>query len=746
MHVEQDELTFLAEEDLPPQSDSKSEAPPWVLLVVDDDEEVHHATRFALHDFRFHERDVAIHSVFTTTQARDFLKSNDDVAVVLLDVVMESSDAGLRLVGIIREDLKNTTVRIILRTGQPGYAPEVEAITQYDINDYKSKAELTHTQFISAITAALRSYEQIMTIETSRKGLEMVISASSNLLVKRNMDRFYTGVLQQVCAFLHVQEEGLLCAAARSNTPERNAEIYVMAAAGSLSRYRGQPISEISEAPIRAALTEALRSGETCYGEATVTICLEGQDSQPVAVFVATPRRLTAIDKQLLSVLVSNMSLGLDNASLFERVRLAAYFDKLTGLPNRNQFLAKAQARIRENPSEEFHILQVDLDHFEEINDGLGNDTGDEVLCQVAKLLDQHFAAPCLAARIAGDTFAALIPQPILAEWTIDATRKLFQETLHANGYEISLAATFGGAAYHGDKRPSERVLNSAGMAMKKAKRIRRGSYTVYAEQMETELVERLQLIAKLRSAMQENVLTVYYQPQFSLADQRLVGFEALSRWPVGKSQFIPPDRFISAAEKSGLIIDLGEHVLDVACRQLAAWQNTGHARLRMAVNVSMNQFHHPGFVDAVRRIVHDTGVDPASLELEVTESMVMHDQKQLIEQLAALTETGIKIAVDDFGTGYSSLAYLQELPVHRLKIDRRFIENIVTSAPDSDIAEMIIKLGQRLQLDTIAEGVENKEQAKLLTDLGCLEVQGFFYGKPRPPEEWRALLKKSRL
>jgi len=654
---------------------------------------------------------------------------------------MESSDAGLRLVGIIRNEIKNSSVRIILRTGQPGYAPEVEAITQYDINDYKAKAELTHTQFISAITAALRSYEQITTIEASRRGLEMIIRASSNLMVMRNMARFYAGVLQQVCAFLQVQQEGLLCAAVRERRG-KNTEVIVMAASGKLSRYQNQPITKITEEPIRSAVQQALQEHTTCFGKMSTTIYLHGQDSQPVAVYVATPRRLTAIDQQLLSVLVSNMSLGLNNATLFDRVRLAAYFDKLTGLPNRNKFLATAQARVRDHAQEPFLILQVDLDHFEEINDGLGNDTGDAVLRQVARLLDDHYSDPCSVARISGDTFAILIPPPRMAEWTITETMRLLSETLHVNGFDVTLSATYGGASYRGDSRPAEKVLNAAGMAMKKAKRAQRGTFARYAEEMESELVQRLQLISSLRTAMQENTLQVFYQPQFSLIDNRLVGFEALARWPTGKGQFIAPDQFIPAAEKSGLIIDIGENVLDVACRQLAAWHKTGHSGLRMAVNVSMNQFSHPGFVDVVQRIVRDTGVQPDALELEVTESMVMDDHQHLIEQLAELANSGIKIAIDDFGTGYSSLAYLQKLPVHRLKIDRSFVEHIASNQPDADIAELIIKLGQRLGLGIIAEGVENNDQASLLAELGCGEVQGYLYGKPAPSKDWKTLLK----
>lgn len=574
MDVESDALHFLDDD----VDGSCAKEPVWRLMVIDDEPDVHRATTFALSGVKILGRKLEFVHAYSAEEATELLRKEQEIAVVLLDVVMEREDAGLKLVKTIRQDFKLEELRIILRTGQPGYAPEIETIHDFDINDYKTKSELTRTKLYATVTAALRAYEQI-----------------------KKLDEL-------------------------------------------------------------------------------------------------------------------------------------AFYDRLSKLPNRNKFLDLADAKLKSGTCDSDAIAIVDIDDFSEINDALGHQQGDRLLQSVAERLKMELGPEVILARIGGDTFALMGPAVVM-----DPVRVLsmFRQPFQVQDDAMVITATLGLTRQLTTEITGRDALKDANIALKRAKKSRRGSFVVYSSEMGSDIRERVRLLQNLRQAVESERLFVVYQPQVNLTTQAIVGVEALIRWRREDGSFVPPDRFIPLAEASGMIVAIGDWVLRMACHELRRFQTLGLPDLRMSVNVSQMQFRHPDFLQKLQSALADTGVDPTHLELEITESVAMEDADFMLETLHAIRKLGISIAIDDFGTGYSSLSHLRQLPIDRLKIDRAFVEELTQQVTGGHIAAMVIELGRNLKLTVIAEGIEDEVQAQQLKQLGCHEGQGYLYAKPLLPQQF---------
>jgi diguanylate cyclase len=566
--TDSDTLHFLDDE---ADSDGVKEAV-WRLLVVDDEPDVHRATTFALAGVKILGRPLQFLHAYSASEAEALLRREDDVAVVLLDVVMEREDAGLALVKTIRQHLKLNELRIILRTGQPGYAPEIETIHDFDINDYKTKSELTRTKLYATVTAALRAYEQI-----------------------RKLDEL-------------------------------------------------------------------------------------------------------------------------------------AFYDRLSSLPNRNKFIDLSDERLLGQDVSDEVIAILDIDDFSEINDALGHQQGDRLLQAVADRLKQELGSEVILARIGSDTFGLMGTESM-----VDPVQVLgmFRRPFEVQDDSMVVTATMGLTKSLSDGVTGRDALKDANIALKRAKKNRRGSFIVFSNEMGSDIRERVRLLQALRSAVESERLFIVYQPQVNLHTGRVVGMEALIRWRNEDGTFVPPDRFIPLAEASGMIVAIGDWVLRMACHELVRLQAMGLDNLRMSVNVSQIQFRHPEFLEKLNAALLDTGIKPNCLELEITESVAMEDAEFMLETLHLVRELGISIAIDDFGTGYSSLSQLRLLPIDRLKIDRAFVMELQKDLSGGHIASMVIELGRNLKLTVIAEGIEEESQAEALRQLGCHEGQGYLYAKP---------------
>ncbi|HUL93770.1 MAG TPA: EAL domain-containing protein [Burkholderiales bacterium] len=714
---------------------------PWKVLIVDDESEVHQATLFALSGLSIGNRRLEFLHAYSGEEARRVLAENGDVAIVLLDVVMETEDAGLQLVHHIRSVLGMNATRIVLRTGQPGYAPEMQVIQDYDINDYKTKAELTRTRLATTIMAAVRSFDQIRTIEAGRRGLDKIVNAAADIFARRGLRAFCDGVLKQMSGLLGLAPEGLVFAqkrtpATRLDTPAPGEELRVVGAAGHYRELVDQPLRALKDSRIVDAIRRTMGERRNIYERGFTTLYLTGQAGNEAAVFLDTGETLGPMEVQLIEVFAANISVGFENVTLFERLHDYAYVDQLVNLPNRNKFVALIdQQAARERSG--WVVGIIDIDHFSETNDALGHESGDLLLQVMSLRLREALDPEVLLARVAGDGFgfcgpeAKVDPERILA---------LFQEPFAVEQYMLRISVSIGLARLSDTEGGGLDALKNANLGLKRAKGRTRGRFYFYSPDMAEATRDRVKLAHDLRRSIETHQLSLYYQPQILLSSGRPVGAEGLLRWKNSEGKFIPPDKFIPVAEQSGLILPIGEWVLRTAARQLRNWNAAGIRDFRVAVNVSMAQFRAPGFTKLVQSVVEETGIAAGDLELEITESMAMEEVEIVMATLLDLSRIGVAVAIDDFGTGFSSLGYLQQLKVDRLKIDRRFVDELGSDRGRSTIAEMIVRLGHNLGLQVIAEGVETAEQAAKLAVLGCDQAQGYLYQRPidtRAFEAW---------
>jgi diguanylate cyclase (GGDEF)-like protein/PAS domain S-box-containing protein len=426
-------------------------------------------------------------------------------------------------------------------------------------------------------------------------------------------------------------------------------------------------------------------------------------------------------------------------------------FDTLTGLANRNLLVDRidtAIARAQRN-GRSVAIALLDLDNFHIINETLGYKLGDQLLRLVAERLTSNVRTGDTVARMGGDDFAIVFidqGSETIVGAELPRVMHTFERPFVVEGREIFVTVSIGVVLSPLDGDNAELLLKNAETAMYLAKDQGRNSYRIYAAKMNARMAERLDLDTKLRRALEQDELQLHYQPQLDLRTNCIVGVEALLRWIHPEIGMIPLAKIIPLAEETGLIVPIGEWVIRTACRQNLAWQKAGLEPIVVAVNISARQFRHSDLAKTVDAILKETGLEARYLELELTESAIMHNPDEVISTLTALKAMGVKLSIDDFGTGYSSLTYLKRFPVDRLKIDRSFLKGVPSDTENSAIAQAVINLGHSMKLRVVAEGVENAEQLAFLRAHQCDEQQGFLFSKPLPAEEFAALHGERRL
>jgi len=419
-----------------------------------------------------------------------------------------------------------------------------------------------------------------------------------------------------------------------------------------------------------------------------------------------------------------------------------AHYDALTGVPNRMLFNDRLSQACREaaRKGTQVGLMYVDLDRFKQVNDSMGHSLGDLLLCAVAERL-QGCARDCdTVARLGGDEFAVLMDdlgEPGAAEVVARRVVEAMQLPFTLMEHELFITASIGIAIYPRDDVDVGGLLAKADAAMFELKRNGRNGYRHYSPGLSMYSLDRLSLETDLRNAIEGNEFVLHYQPQVSLATGRTIGVEALIRWRHPKRGLVSPAQFIEIAEESGLIVRIGEWVLREACRQLREWRDAGLPPLRMAVNVSSLQFQQENFCHTVRTIIEEAGIDPALIELELTESIVMHHAASVLGTLERLKKVGVMLAIDDFGTGFSSLSYLRRFPIDRLKIDQSFVRDIERMPVNESIVRAIAALAQSLSLEIVAEGTETEAELAVLKTCHCDEAQGYHFMRPAPAGEF---------
>ncbi len=532
-----------------------------------------------------------------------------------------------------------------------------------------------------------------------------------------------------------------------------------------LAQVDGQPFAVVfldmrmPPGPDGAWAAEKIRALD---GEIEIVLCTAFSDTDPAEITERVPPedKLFYLQKPFHPHEVRQIATALGlKWSAERRIAKLAYFDTLTGLPNRARFLDQLSDALEtaKERNEKLAVLYLDLDNFKRINDTLGHGVGDELLCVMAERLRAECRGDDLVlsgtaatnavaalARLGGDEFVVMlrdIQGPDDACTVANRVINSLRQPMRLSTHEILVTPSVGVAVYPSDAADVDTLLRNADLAMYFAKRQGPGRFALYKETMNASALMRLTLETQLRSALSRNEFSLHYQPQVHLGTGLISSLEALLRWNNVDLGSVPPADFIPIAEESGLILPIGEWVLRTACAQAKAWHDEGLLSGVVAVNVSSVQLAEPDFPALVATVLRETGLPPALLELEITESLVMQDESHAEPILAGLKRIGVSLAIDDFGMGYSNFLRLRELSVDRLKIDRSFINRIQSHTDDRVLVSTIIKMAQALGLGVVAEGVEDFSQLLQLQDEKCDQAQGFLLSRPLPVADTRAFL-----
>ncbi|MDB5933686.1 MAG: bifunctional diguanylate cyclase/phosphodiesterase, partial [Massilia sp.] len=387
-------------------------------------------------------------------------------------------------------------------------------------------------------------------------------------------------------------------------------------------------------------------------------------------------------------------------------------------------------------------------DRFKFVNDSMGHKAGDVLLMTVAARLRSALRDTDTVARLSGDEFVVILTEHEDQKLSVDIVQRLMDsvaQPVMLGSKEFFVTCSIGVAVYPTDGAPADSLIEHADIAMYRAKKLGRNNFQFYTPAMNEDAMERVRIEGALRNALERDEFVLHYQPQVDLASGEIVGMEALIRWQHPEMGMVAPSRFIGVAEETGLIVQIGAWVMRAACQQNQAWQQAGLGKLRVAVNLSARQFGAANLIADIRSVLAETGLPPNCLEIELTESLFMSDVTLAVELLHGMKALGINLSIDDFGTGYSSLSYLSRFPIDVLKIDRSFVAEITRDSNDAAIVASIIALAHNLKLAVIAEGVETEEQLDYLRRHGCDEMQGYYFSRPLPADEFEQLLRQQR-
>jgi diguanylate cyclase (GGDEF)-like protein len=474
------------------------------------------------------------------------------------------------------------------------------------------------------------------------------------------------------------------------------------------------------------------------------SVCRAARDGGGDTGWLALVIIIVTLAVLAIALIISVLDLRLESRTAILAISLAeanqeltylALHDNLTKLPNRvllgDRLDSAIQSANRENSR--FALMFMDLDGFKTVNDAYGHHIGDLLLVEVAQRIGLNVRSQDTIARVGGDEFVLLasVAEPADAATLADKVLTAIQEPFQVAGRLLRISTSIGIAIYPGNGARQDDLLTNADAAMYHAKASGRNAYCFFEASINAHVHEQLQLVQDLRLALERHELILQYQPKFTAPNGPVIGVEALVRWAHPTRGLIAPDQFIPLAEKTGLIVPIGEWVLDEACRQISEWREAGRRDWTMAVNLSALQFGHASLIQTVREALKRHALEPGCLTLEVTESTAMRSADASLRILQQLRDMGVSIAIDDFGTGYSSLLYLKRLPASELKIDRGFIRDLARDTEDAAIVSAIVALGQTLNLNIVAEGVETSAQQEFLTRLGCNSLQGFLLGHP---------------
>ena len=680
------------------------------ILVVDDDEVDRMAIRRALGAAR--ELKVKIEEVSNSKDAAEAL-ANGKFDCVLLDYLLPGTD-GLGVMHTARAS--GHSLPIIMLTGHGDERLAVKLL-QAGASDYLPKEKISPELLSHCIRNATRVHQAEHEQSRVEKELQQSTEMISHILESIS-DAFFAVDINDQFSF--------------ANAPART----LLGEQVLIGKNVWEQLTNDSMAPLREHLEKTRVSDEPIHFEWLLNDqgCWFDAHIYP--------------HKGGLSIYLHEIT---ERKSAEEQLAYQANHDTLTGLPNRAMFMDRLAQALTRAPWHERHVavLFCDLDRFKVINDSLGHSVGDKILKIVAERLLLCAREGDTVARLGGDEFVV-----VLADVAENDDVKRFSEKLiriltrpyQVDDHELFITASIGASLFPRDGHEPGILLKNADTAMYQAKARGKNTFTVYSPNMSAEVRNRLSLESELRKALEHNEFELHYQPVLDINKQQIVAAEALIRWKHRTSGLLTPDKFLSVAEESGLILPIGEWVLHTAANQSMAWENTGLSPLRIAVNISNKQFHQANLPTIVDHTLRETGLPASRLELELTENIIMENVEETIQPLHKLREIGVRLSIDDFGTGYSSLAYLKQFPLNTIKIDRSFIVDITTDGNDAAITGAIIAIAQKMNMSVIAEGVETKQQLQFLRNQGCEEIQGYLLSPAIPADNFAEFIRNWQL
>ncbi len=725
----------------------KSTKAPWKILIVDDDPDVHEVTKIAVSGCEFEGRSFRLLHALSAQEARQVLTEHDDIAVALVDVVMEYDTAGLGLVGWIRSELGNKFTRLILRTGQPGYAPQTDVIMKFDIDGYAEKAELSRTKLITAIVAALRGYKLVMSLENKRRKLRQLNTQFAAIVEKNALSDFASAVLRFFNDLAERQLDCLLCGL--DSLPDYGAtdkaNIRVLSATGKFLEKIDLPVEVIEEDAISRSVSRCIETQASYSTARGVAFPLITRNGMTGALFVGLPEdeleKLVGSD--LVQLFVSNISLAYEKTGLLEHIRNLAYVDRITGLSTYSGFVETFQRHAATDTP--LLVVHSDIQRYRVIVDGIGDEGATGVLKKAGHRLSQIFPDALTIARKEKDEFLILLKgggtnkvQDIVAR-----VEDAFQDPITLDDNQITLRMRLGFASSEGAKPEAEQLVRFASIALNDVRQKGLTNHAVFHPLMQEAAFERLRLVSLLTGAANQTEFFMHYQPIMQARDERIASFEALMRFRSQTGSFLNTARMIEAAEASGQITEVGAWMFRTAFSEFNKFSGISDL-VRLNVNLSPKQVQADRIYKDIEDAASAADLPLNRLVFEVTEGLFLSNDQVTLSLLAWLRNKGAKVVIDDFGTGYSSLSYLRKLPVDGIKIDRSFIMNMDQDVDALAVVKSIIAVAQALDLSVTAEGVETAAQRRIMRELHCDYLQGYLYSKPKCGQDLAPFIQKA--
>ncbi len=723
-----DSFVFLEEKDKS-QKDSEQLSKVWKVLSVEDDLDYQNALVSSLEALILPNNiQLKILTANSAFEASNVLSTHKDIGLILLDVVMEDDDAGLRLVSTIREELGNALVRIVLVTGQPGFAPEKEVMSALDIDEYWNKADLKLNKLHSIVSSNMRTWNYISELADARQGLKVVLDAARTINSRYDLATFTRTVLAEIGNIIGLNSGGIFCIG-NSIDPIENAQ--VLTATGSFSKLEGLKLSDDNLGNIFSDVQLALNEKQHVIDRLHSVLYFETKDinQKCYLIVVKSSKPLTDENINLLKVFSENISSGFTNIALLNRVTELAYTHIDLNIPNRN-WLKKELKNMSGFEWRQTRLLMLEVKHFDEMKFTFGYEFTQNVLSYIYQTLRQILPPSSQITLSSHKQFSILLDANF--ELSPEIINKLTYNEIEVDGVaHVSSFTLLDMQLETLEQRSAIKIISMAESELKQAS-LNNIVYIQHSQQ-ETDLINRrYSLMGELRHTIRERKLSVMLQPKVSLSTGKVVGFESLARWQRDDGSFIPPDEFIAIAEAAGLIIKLDCLIFEKTMEALKTLVDLGY-QIPVAFNASSFDLLHPDYFNFISSCINRYGFPVELLELEVTETQAISDYDRIQLCLQRFVVLGMKISLDDFGTGYSSLAHLSNITAHCIKIDRSFVSKLETDKNSEHVINMILKLGKQFNFSIVAEGIETEYQKQWLSDAGCDTAQGYLFSKPLP-------------